>query len=130
MVWPKEAAGLMREAMEILRNRELKGINKSRLFFEQTALNFAVERRGIPVANLDYRFNGYLADAEISDRWPDHPELRPVSDCWFVHFAGGAHTRQGYPLLRGDRYSQTQRAELMEQWIRDNYGDRKCRLTA
>ena len=118
MVWPRMAAGLVRDALEIIRSGGLKDIDKSRHFYEQTALNIAFERSGINIQCLDYRFNAYLADAEIADRWADDIRLHPVADAWFVHFAGGAHTPQGYPTVAGNRHSQTERAEWMEKWMK------------
>jgi lipopolysaccharide biosynthesis glycosyltransferase len=117
MVWPKCAAGLVQQAAGIMERGEIDHIDRRVWFFEQTALNLAIERSGIKIKDLDYRWNCYIAEEERQRAWPNNPLLRHPDDCWFIHFAGGAHTPQGCPQLVGDRHSQTERAEWMRQYM-------------
>jgi hypothetical protein len=118
MVWPSVAAGLMLESFNAMdrRDRPLDTLPKSLWYYEQTALNLAWSKSGIPLHRLDYRFNAYLENAYIAEQFPNEPTLYALEDCWFVHFAGGAHLR-----LDDNDYdpctTQQGRAAGMRRWI-------------
>jgi hypothetical protein len=115
MVWPSEASGLMVKAVQmwkdkdrVMTRQELVG-----LFGEQTALNRVVSESGIPVVDLDVKWNHF----HPWERCQKHG-FPPVDQAWIVHFAGGAHTEQA-GMGKPERWDQALRARLMKKWLKE-----------
>ena len=115
MVFPSIAGGLMADTFSLLANRTgvIAGLPENLLYYEQTALNQAwATTEQPPLHRLDYRYNAYLEDDYIPLNFPSNPTLFPAAECWFIHFAGGAHLKGGL--------SQQDRAVGMVGWIERN----------
>lgn len=115
MVWPSAASGLMGKAVEMWRRKDkiMTRQELAGLFGEQTALNRVVDEAGIPVHDLDVRWNHFLPQ----ERCEKHG-LPPVDQAWIVHFAGGAHTEQA-GMGKPERWDQVLRARLMKEWLKE-----------
>lgn len=122
MVCPRKFSGMMKRAIELHKNRNtmLNVTERNRMLWDQTPLNHAIEESGIPVFDLDIRWNHHQSPGRCK-AWG----FPPLREAYFPHFAGGHNLPQDASTTAADRQCQATRAEQMRDWITANMADEK-----